>query len=296
VDDSPVGKFTAYLAGLVGGGTGMPTTLLHLEDGKLPGPARDKGPERASKQVKRGAARSARAVSKAEDTPVDKIHLTARAELEATTETIAAEARKGYGLLLVGLDNALTGKGTFSGTLNDITSGFDGPLCLVLNGAKSSGRMPMLRAGATILVPVNGTEVARRAPDFALALARPHRARVKVLYVSQARKGSRPGSVSHRREEAVLKDVADLADRYGVAVETAIRTRATPDQAIAREAAKGAAMVVMGVTQRPGEELFFGDTATAVLAAVACPVVLLASDRVRRADAGAEEATAETGA
>ncbi|TIT42842.1 MAG: potassium transporter, partial [Mesorhizobium sp.] len=75
-----------------------------------------------------------------------------------------------------------------------------------------------------------------------------------------------------------------------------IRTRATPDQAIAREAAKGAAMVVMGVTQRPGEELFFGDTATAVLAAVACPVVLLASDRVRRADAGAEEATAETGA
>ncbi|RWE28452.1 MAG: potassium transporter [Mesorhizobium sp.] len=296
VDDSPVGKFTAYLAGLVGGGSGMPTTLLHLEDGKLPGPARDKGPERASKQVKKAAARSARAVRKAEDTPVDEVHLTARAEPEATTETIAAEARKGYGLLLVGLDNALTDKGTFSGTLNDITSGFDGSLCLVLSGAKPDGKMPMLRAGATILVPVNGTEVARRAADFALALARPHRAHVKVLYVSQARKGSRPGSVSHRREEAVLKDVADLADRYGVAVETAIRTRATPDQAIAREAAKGAAMVVMGVTQRPGEELFFGDTATAVLAAVACPVVLLASDRVRRAEAGAEEATAETGA
>ncbi|ESY91550.1 potassium transporter [Mesorhizobium sp. LNHC229A00] len=295
VDDSPVGKFTAYLAGLVGGGSGMPTTLLHLKDGKLPGPARDKGPERASKQVKRGAARSARAVRKAEDTPVDKVHLTARTELEATTETIAAEARKGYGLLLVGLDNALA-EGTFSGTLNAITSGFDGPLCLVLNGANADGKMPMLRAGATILVPVNGTEVARRAADFALALARPHRARVKVLYVSQARKGSRPSSVSHRREEAVLKDVADLADRYGVAVETAIRTRATPDKAIAREAAKGAAMVVMGVTQRPGDELFFGDTASAVLAAVACPVVLLASDRVRRTEAAAEEAAAETGA
>ncbi|MBZ9723898.1 cation:proton antiporter [Mesorhizobium sp. CO1-1-11] len=295
VDDSPVGKFTAYLAGLVGGGSGMPTTLLHLEDGKLPGPARDKGPERASKQVKRGAARSAKAVRKAEDTPVDKVHLTARTELEATTETIAAEARKGYGLLLVGLDNALA-EGTFSGTLNAITSGFDGPLCLVLNGAKADGKMPMLRAGATILVPVNGTEVARRAADFALALARPHRARVKVLYVSQARKGSRPSSVSHRREEAVLKDVADLADRYGVAVDTAIRTRATPDRAIAREAAKGAAMVVMGVTQRPGDELFFGDTASAVLAAAACPVVLLASDRVRRTEATAEETAAETGA
>jgi Kef-type K+ transport system membrane component KefB/nucleotide-binding universal stress UspA family protein len=296
VDDSPAGKFTAYLAGLVGGGGGMPTTLLHLRDGKLAGSGGDKGSEQASRQVKKGAARSARAVSKAEDTLVDKVHLTARTELEASAETIAAEARKGYGLLLAGLENALTGKGTFSATLNDISSGFDGPLCLVLNGARSTGKMPVLRAGATILIPVNGTEVARRAADFALALARPHRARVKVLYVSQARQGSRPGSVSHRREEAVLKDVADLADRYGVAVDTAIRTRATPDKAIAREVAKGAAMVVMGVTQRPGEELFFGDTATAVLAAVACPVVLLASERVRRAGADTDETATEIGA
>lgn len=293
VDDSPVGKFTAYLAGLVGGGSGMPTTLLHLQDGELAGQLGDNGSERASREVKKGAARSARAVSKAEDTLVDKVHLTARTELQASAETIAAEARKGYGLLLVGLENTLTDKGTFSGALKDISSGFDGPLCLVLNGAKANGKMPALRAGTTILVPVNGTEVARRAADFALALARPHRARVKVLYVSQARQGSGPGTVSHRREEAVLKDVADLADRYGVAVDTAIRTRATADRAIAREVAKGAAMVVMGVTQRPGEELFFGDTATAVLAAVACPVVLLASERVKRADANAEDAAAE---
>lgn len=296
VDDSPVGKFTAYLAGLISGGSGMPTTLLHLQDGELAGQAGDKGPERASREVKKGAARSARAVSKAEDTLVDKVHLTARTELEASAETIAAEARKGYGLLLAGLENTLTDKGTFSGALKDISSGFDGPLCLVLNGARANGKMPVLSAGTTILVPVNGTEVARRAADFALALARPHRTRVKVLYVSQARQGSRPGSVSHRREEAVLKDVADLADRYGVAVDTAIRTRATADRAIAREVAKGAAMVVMGVTQRPGEELFFGDTATAVLAAVACPVVLLASERVKRADANAEEAAAEISA
>ncbi|WP_411970923.1 cation:proton antiporter [Mesorhizobium sp. BR1-1-2] len=294
VDDSPVGKLAAHLAGLVGGGSGMPTTLLHLPDGKIAGPAGTKGPESASKEVKRGAQKSARAVSKAEDTPVDKVHLIARTEPAATAETIAEEARKGYGLLLVGLENALTAKGSFTEALNDMTSGFDGPLCLVLNGARSAGKMPMLKAGATILVPVNGTEVSRRAVDLALALARPHRARVKALYVSQARKGSRPSSVSHRREEAVLKDVVDLADRYGVAVDTAIRARATPDKAIAREVAKGAAMVVMGVAQRPGEELFFGDTATAVLAAVACPVVLLASDRIR-AEARAEVA-AETGA
>jgi nucleotide-binding universal stress UspA family protein len=86
----------------------------------------------------------------------------------------------------------------------------------------------------------------------------------------------------------MLKDIADLAVRYGVQVDTAIRTRATPDKAIAREVVKGAAMVVMGVTQRPGEELFFGDTATTVLAAVTCPVVLLASERIRPAEARVE--------
>ena len=287
VDDSPVGKFTAYLAGLIGGGSGMPTTLLHLKDGRIAGPAGDKGPELARNEVRKGAARSARAVSKAEDTSVEKVHLTTRTESEATADTIAQEARKGYGLLLVGLETTVTAKGSFTGALNDITGGFDGPLCLVLNGARSAAKMPVLRAGTTILVPVNGTEVSRRAADFALALARPHRARVKVLYVSQAaRQGAT--SVSHRREEAMLKDIADLAARYGVQVDTALRTRATPDRAIAREVAKGAAMVVMGVTQRPGEELFFGDTATAVLAAVACPVVLLASERIRPTEARAE--------
>ncbi len=280
VDDSRIGKFAAYLAGLVGGGSGMPTTVLHLKDGRIAG---EKGPERAVKEVRKGARKSAEAVSKAEDTVVGKVHLTARSEAEATGASIAQEARKGYGMLLAGLDNAMLEGGAFGDALSEIAEGFDGPLCLVLNGAKPATRMPVLRTGTTILVPINGTEVSRRAADFALALARPHRARVKVLYVSQAaRSGGRTDSVSHRREEAVLKDIANLADRYGVAVDTAIRARATPDRAIVREMTKGAAMVVMGVTQRPGDDLFFGDTAAAVLAGSTGPVVLLASERAPR--------------
>lgn len=287
VDDSRAGTFTAYLAGLIGGGSGMPTTLLHS------GSASEKGPERATKEVKKGAARSAQAVKQAEDMPVEKVHLTARTEAETTAEAIAAEAHKGYSLLMVGLKDTVTDKGTFSTALKDVTNSFDGPLCLVLNGKRSTGKMPMLRTGATILVPVNGTEVARRAADFALALARPHRARVKVLYVSQIRKGNRPPSVSHRHEEAVLKDIADLADRYGVKISTAIRAHTTPDKAIARESSKGVAMVVMGVTQRPGDELFFGDTATVVLDESHCPMVLLASERIRNPTLPAEDPVAD---
>ncbi|QND61483.1 universal stress protein [Mesorhizobium huakuii] len=283
VDDSRIGKFTAYLAGLVGGSSGMLTTLLHLKDGRIDRPTDTKGPEGALREIKKGAEKSAQAVKRTEDTLVDKVHLTARTESQATGETIAEEALKGYGMLLVGLDNVLTEKGSFTPALNDITGGFEGPLCLILNGGETADKMPTFKAGTSILVPVNGTEVARRAADFALALARPNRARVKVLYVSQgATRGRKPTSVSHRREEAVLKDIADLAARYGVPVDTAIRTRATPDKAIIREVASGAAMVVMGVTQRPGEELFFGDTASAVLAACNCPIVLLASERIKR--------------
>ncbi|MER9630247.1 MULTISPECIES: cation:proton antiporter [unclassified Mesorhizobium] len=289
VDDSRIGKFTAYLAGLVGGGSGMPTTLLQPKDGRIDRPTDSKGQERTLKEIKKGAKKSARAVKRIEDTLVGKVHLTARTELEATGETIAEEARKGYGLLLVGLDNVLTADGAFAPALNDIAGGFDGPLCLVLNGGNAGEKMPTLKAGTSILVPVNGTQVARRAADLALALARPNRARIKVLYVSQkAAKGRRSTSVSHSREEAVLKDIADLASRYGLHIDTAFHTRVTPDKAITREAAKGAAIVVMGVTQRPGEDLFFGETAGAVLAACNCPVVLLASARPKHDAAGAE--------
>lgn len=60
----------------------------------------------------------------------------------------------------------------------------------------------------------------------------------------------------------MLKGHPGLAARYGVPVDTSIRTRVAPHKAIVRVA--GAAMVVVGVTQAR-RDLFFGDTASAVL-------------------------------
>jgi nucleotide-binding universal stress UspA family protein len=279
VDDSPIGRFTAYLSGLISGSSGMPTTLLQLTEA-VPKAGEAEKPQEHLDEIRRGAKASAAAVKRDEDMPVDKVHLTARTETSATADTIANEARKGYGMLLVGLDKVLTGGGAFKPEVEEIAKGFEGPLCLVVSGPKASSKMPVIESRAKILVPINGTEVSRRAADLALALARPYRARVKALYVSRGTKGGpRQTSMSHQREEAVLKDIVDLADRYGVPIETAMRTRGGPDGAILREAAKGVTMIVMGVTQRPGDQLFFGDTATAVLAKCAAPVVLVASDR-----------------
>lgn len=288
VDDSANGRFTAYLAGLIGGSSGMPTTVLRLEkEGREDRNAQ--GEKKHLDELKKGAKASASAVAEAENTSVDKVRLTARTTTGAPGESIAEEARKGYDLLFVGLGRSLTPKGAFTRKLNEITRGFDGPLCLVVRGAGKAEKVPVLEPGATILVPVNGTETARRAADMAFAIARPQNARIQALYVAPRTRGARGKvSLSHRREEAALKDVAALAERYGVPIKTAMRAHGAAADAIIREAAKGAALLVMGVAQRSGDELFFGETAHAVVTGCAAPVVLVAGERVRKDEAARE--------
>ena len=79
------------------------------------------------------------------------------------------------------------------------------------------------------------------------------------------------------REESVLKDMAGLGERYGVGLATRISARAGAGDAIIQEARRNYAMIVMGVSARPGEELFFGNTATQVLGACRMPVLFLAT-------------------
>ncbi len=283
VDDGAVGNFTAYLAGLLGGSSGMPTTVLRLKAGPIQDDKeKDKEKDVPKSQiaaVKKGAKASADAIKQEVDETVAAVHITARTELQATGKTIAEEARKGYSMLLVGIRNAVTAKGAFSKRLNDLTSGFEGPACIVAKGAPG-GKMPILSPGSVILVPVNGTEVSRRAIDLALALARPTAATVRALYVSVESRARR-GTVSLRREEAVLKDMVTMADRYGVGIETSIRKRGTAQDAICREAGKGVAMIVMGVTPRSGDDLFFGETAAAVVERCNGPIIMVAAVRTR---------------
>ena len=190
-------------------------------------------------------------------------------------------------MLLLGLGKAVTSTTRFTKRVSDLAGGFDGPLALVLGGKTDA--LPQLGEGTVVLVPVNGTEVSRRAAELALTLARPHRATVRALFVSRGGADGVGPSLSHRLEEAVLKEVVDLADRYDVPAETSISTRDAAGPAITKEAKRGAAMVVMGVTQRPGSELLFGETAMTVLGSCACPILFLTDERVRLQDAEKEQ-------
>ena len=78
------------------------------------------------------------------------------------------------------------------------------------------------------------------------------------------------------REERVLKEMAELGERYDVTAGTRISPRAAAADAILKEG-RNFAMIVMGVSARPGEELFFGNTATQVLKGWKRPILLLAS-------------------
>ena len=72
-----------------------------------------------------------------------------------------------------------------------------------------------------------------------------------------------------------------MANRYDVEIETAIRKRGAAQDAIIKEAAKGVSMILMGVSPRSGDELFFGATTATVLDKAAGPIILVADVRTK---------------
>jgi nucleotide-binding universal stress UspA family protein len=61
-------------------------------------------------------------------------------------------------------------------------------------------------------------------------------------------------------------------------VKTAVRSDVAPDAAILAQAkAGGHDLIVMGVQRRPGDKLFFGDTAASVFEKSPASLLLLAS-------------------
>jgi nucleotide-binding universal stress UspA family protein len=128
---------------------------------------------------------------------------------------------------------------------------------------------------------VNGTEASRRAVEVGLALARASRAKVTTLYVTRPSgrglSGAARRRVTRRDELAFLEDIEDLADRYDVDVHSTTRADMAPDEAILRELKRGYDLIVLGANRRPGDRLFIGDTAAAVLDRASASKLFVAS-------------------
>jgi nucleotide-binding universal stress UspA family protein len=147
--------------------------------------------------------------------------------------------------------------------VTNLAKGFDGPLIVSAVRGDLQER-PDGKLG--ILVPVNGTEPSRRGAEVAITLARATKAQVTVLYVAVRPANRRPIPRSRRHEEAILKDIVAIADGYNISIRTAVVTERAADEAILTELKRrNHNLVVLGVGRRPGERLFFGDTAAALL-------------------------------
>ena len=270
VDGGANGAFASRLAGVIAGSGDKPTTIIELGRGKWRERAARGENEESQKQVLTAAAQAVALVTPAEEEARGSGDVATRTKKATSAEAVADEAQKGYDLLIVGIEKTRAAGGGFSAEVTHVVNGFDGPLAVALVGGRlASGSEPIRR----ILVPVNGTDVSRRAAETAFALARSGGSRVSALYVASGR-----ARAIRRSEAAVLKDIAELADRYDARVRTALRVDVTAEEAILKEVKRGSYdLVVLGVTRRAGETLFFGNTAAAVLERCDTAILFVAS-------------------
>jgi Kef-type K+ transport system membrane component KefB len=305
VDDSANGQFGSRVAGMIAGTRSMPTTIMHItaekksatkkvenenadpkkaeakkekekdekenekekEDAKTDKQKQaDKEAAEEAKQRAQAAAdllkKAAEQMKKRGSKDDKKLDIIVIPDQTTAMEPLAEEAEKGYDLLAIGLDKTtIRDNSGFHPNITQLAGGFDGPLAII--DARDGLLKNPLEGKLSILVPVNGTSSSRRAAEVAIAMARASRAPITALYVTPPANGKRP---RRSRADGILKDIVALAETYDIEAKTAVRSEKLPDQAILKEMAKRKHnIIVMGVERRPGEKLFFGDTATAIL-------------------------------
>jgi Kef-type K+ transport system membrane component KefB/nucleotide-binding universal stress UspA family protein len=256
VDNSPNGKLALHLAGLIAGSRGITTTVLHL------------GGTRLEATIKAAIEATGSSASDAES--ARRVHVTLRSNVLPVETAVTREAQKGYGLLVLGMAKTVSSHGGFHEDVARIATMYEGPIAVVV--ARGVHVDDSQKDHLNILVPVRGNKVSRRAAEVALALTRPSDPPITALYVlstvglgAAQRRLKRP-TPTRRHEEAVLKEIVELADHHGRSIRTALRLDVAPEDAILRQASLGNYnLIVMGVGRPAGETLFFGRVAAAVL-------------------------------
>src|SRR6266536_3076857 len=149
IDESANGKFASRLAGLIAGSKGMPATVIHAQpaDGSAPKQSGHVSSEHAI-QV---AAEAARVMEAEQESGAPaKVSVITRTGDAPAEETVASEARKGYDLLVIGIENVAR-NAEFHENVNRIAAEFEGPLAIV--AARGIHVERPLQSALNILVP-----------------------------------------------------------------------------------------------------------------------------------------------
>jgi Kef-type K+ transport system membrane component KefB/nucleotide-binding universal stress UspA family protein len=283
VDDSPNGRFASRLAGLIAGARGVPITVLPVRE-EIVGNVSEKKPSSGSPKSEHRAERAvsdAAKDSKKSDPEQDQpVHVIVRKSDTPESDAVADEARNGYDLLFIGLDRTRNRSGRFHKDIERIASNFEGPLAIV--EARGNHREQPEQSDLELLVPVNGSKMARRAAEVAIAIARVVRAPLQVIYVSETAGNERAKHKGGRRsrwhEQMILKQIVELADQQDQKLKTAARSTKAAEDAILSEVGRDQdKLIVMGVSRPSGEPLFFGEIAAAVFEKSAASILLISS-------------------
>jgi len=301
VDASPSGRFASHLAGLLAAARRTPTTVLHLDSGRADLERQARLAERSGELVEEAAAAAEASAASGVSPPAsatDPIDVTMRTGARDSVESaIAAEAHKGYGLLLIGSEPAAVGTG-FAPQITQTAHGFPGPFAIAI----SRGQLRRSAAAPLhVLVTVSGTRVSRQGAEIAISLAHASRGSVTALYVGASRAGSvwrmhfgealaPPGYA-----DAVVREIMEMGEHYGIDVHGAIRQSGSVRNAVLRELTRGPHnLLVMGVSPRPGDQLFLGEMAAEMLGRAGTSMLFVCPEPVRGAES--EEPPASSGA
>ena len=236
VDESANGKFASRIAGLLAGTEAMPTTVMHIKTDKKASKAAaeaDKKKAKLAGETVKEFAENVERTQAPKETANAKLDVTTIVQESPHPKAIAEEAEKGYDLLIIGLEKTVVRRNEFHDDVTKLAAGFEGPLAVV--DARDNFLEHPLHGKLSILVPVNGTETSRRAAEVGIAMARASKAPITALYVAPRGSGA-DKKRSRRYEEAILKDIVELADTYSTDLRTAVRADIAPEEAILKRA------------------------------------------------------------
>lgn len=306
-DTSTNGLLASRVAGLIAGSRGMPTSVIEI-NGKIPAKpkpgkeAEDKKGEDKKSDTKKAetknadakkaetkksaktdddkdllaeAVRTAAAAAPArklrtkdDDDPAAKAEVVTVKPEGTVIETVAAEVKKGYDLLIIGVEKTTVRKNEFHDTVDSLANEFEGPLAIV--SSRGALEAAPVKTKLSILLPVTGTETSRNASEIAYTIARATKAPVQILYVASRKnnttKNRRRRVNLRQNEQTIVKSVVSLADKFGVKVKTSAIADISADESIVEIAKEeGHNLIILGVTRRDSDRLFFGNTAAGVL-------------------------------
>jgi Kef-type K+ transport system membrane component KefB/nucleotide-binding universal stress UspA family protein len=280
VDASPSGQYASRLIGLLAGARRIPSTVIHFNY-----------EAQTSDEAERQAARTKSVIKESTETAKDSsAGEPATDTVEVATRVtkpdkpaISTEARKGYGLLFVGREPASEGA-LFHEQIGQSAADFAGPFAITI--ARGADREPGRPQRLNILAPVRGTPASRRGAEIAIALAQASNGSVTALHVPGQRSTAPTGwggqfstVLTPSGGDAIVREIVELGDPYGVAVRAAVRSRGTPQETILRQLRVGAHnLLVLGVSPRPGDDLFFGDVAAAMLEHAECSLLFVSAE------------------